>query len=237
MLITFQTWTWFPLFLIHWEIWSRFDRETDKERTALCCASVFNIYSLQISPSNSQQYIWFEGYRNDRSVHWKTWATNIGLGTDRPDCNEAPRGPVRPETKDPIGVLHTRRGEVPILLSSPYGFDTLSGSVLLLATDQYALFYSFLVSLSQSPWGNVKKWQSSIKQLWPPHQLPGAATKRLFLCELRLPVRSGDWGPLNQWGMILGMKHDYGVRNMYILRRIQLCLNLAITSRQLQISM
>lgn len=44
----------FPLFLIHWEIQSRLDgqtgRQTDGERAALCCGSVFNIYSLQISP-------------------------------------------------------------------------------------------------------------------------------------------------------------------------------------------
>ena len=53
---------------------------------------------------------------------------------------------------------------MPILLSSPSGFDTLSGSVLLLAADQYVLFSSFLVSLSLRPWGDVqKKCQSSLK--------------------------------------------------------------------------
>lgn len=43
----------------------------------------------------------------------------------------------------------------------PSWFDTPSGSVLLLATDQYALFTSFLVNLALSLWGNVKKkkWQ------------------------------------------------------------------------------
>lgn len=92
----------------------------------------------------------------------------------------------------------TLRGEVPILLSSPSRFDTLSASALLLATDQYVLFSSFLVSLSPSPWGNVKKWHSSMKQLRPPHQLPDTATERLFLCELILPMRSGDRGLINQ---------------------------------------
>lgn len=46
-------------------------------------------------------------------------------GTGEADCNEAPKSPVRLETKDATGVLPTRRGEVPILLSSPSRFDTL----------------------------------------------------------------------------------------------------------------
>lgn len=66
---------------------------------------------------------------------------------------------------------------MPILLSSPSGFDTLSGSVLLLAADQYVLFSSFLVSLSLHPWGDVqKKCQSSLKAAVASHHPPAAAS-------------------------------------------------------------
>ena len=142
----------------------------------MCGGSTFTRFP--VSPSHSQQFIWFKGCKEkDRSVQWKKLELEPSV---RADCNEAPRGPVRPETKDPAGVLHTRRGEVPILLSSPSGFDTLSGSVLLLATDQYVLFSSSLVSLSPSLWGNVEKWQSSIKQLCPPPVHPQLPGRRLF---------------------------------------------------------
>lgn len=146
-------------------------RQTNRQRRAsLCCASVFNIYSTHSkSLPQTVNNILFglraegktEAFSEKPELKMLFWGQTA-------DCNEAPRGSVRLETKDPTGVLHTHRREVPIRLSSPCGFAALSGSVLLLATDQYILFYSFLVSLSLGPWGNVQKWQCSIKQLWPP---------------------------------------------------------------------
>lgn len=79
-----------------------------------------------------------------------------------------------------LGVLHALGGKVPIPSSLLWGFDALSGSVLLLAGDQYVLFCSFLVSLSPGPWGNVKKWQSSMKQLYKRRLRPHPSAACLF---------------------------------------------------------
>lgn len=81
------------------------------------------------SRSQSQYFVWLNGcgkrQKREKLFCWSGWSV----------CNEAPGALSEQRQKTPLESF-TLTGEVPILLSSPLGLMPLSGSVLLLATDQ-----------------------------------------------------------------------------------------------------
>lgn len=124
----------------------------------------------------------------------QTPARNVSLGTDRTDCNEAPRAPVRPRQKDPSGVLHTHGGRgVPISLSSPlwvWYSEWLCSTLSYWSIRPVLLFSSQLVT---EPAGKCEE-MAALHKINSPLPPP-------FSCQTLLPIlptRTG--GPRNQRG-------------------------------------
>lgn len=94
----------------------------------------FNIYFIHISATVIGLFASVAVRKTEASSerHWRETSFD---GSDRADCNEAPGALPEQRQKTPLESF-ALTGEVPILLSSPSGFDALSGPVLLLATDQ-----------------------------------------------------------------------------------------------------
>lgn len=122
MLITFQTCAWFsfvPNPLRNTKQIRRTDRQTEKG--LLCAAARCLTFTHSRSLPRSTVYLVQElaGKTVKVSGGKKTSAKSVGSGTGRADCNEAPRGPDRLETKEPTGVLHTRRRKEKCQFSCP----------------------------------------------------------------------------------------------------------------------
>lgn len=148
---------------------------------------------------------------------WKTWAKNVSLGTGRADCNEAPRGPVRAETKDPTRVRRTRRRSanssvLPLWVSySEWLCSTLSHWSI---TPCSSLFWS----ACHRARGEKKIEFQEAAGPPPPHQ---SAARRyptsVFVWADNAQEVPRFWKLLNQRGMLQGTTCDWGVKNnMYI---------------------